>query len=54
MTRVACCQLDPVIGEVDANTGLISSAISEAVSAGADIIVLPELATSGYMLADAE
>lgn len=54
MTRVACCQLDPVIGEVDANTELIAAALTEAVGAGADIIVLPELATSGYMLADAE
>lgn len=52
MTRIVCCQLNPVIGDVDANTELIASAIAEAVSAGADIVVLPELATSGYMFAD--
>ncbi|HYJ56700.1 MAG TPA: nitrilase-related carbon-nitrogen hydrolase [Mycobacterium sp.] len=54
MVRIGCCQIDPVIGAVDANTELIAAAITEAVGAGADIVVLPELATSGYMLADAE
>ena len=54
MTRIACCQIDPVIGDVDANVELIAAAITEAVAGGADIVVLPELATSGYMLADAE
>jgi predicted amidohydrolase len=52
MTRIACYQLDPAIGDLDANTELISSAIAEAVAAGADIVVLPELVTSGYMLAN--
>lgn len=54
MTRIACCQLDPVIGDVPTNTELITSGISEAVAAGADVVVLPELATSGYMLASEE
>ena len=54
MVRIGCCQIDPVIGAVGANTELIAAAITEAVGAGADIVVLPELATSGYMLADAE
>lgn len=52
MTRIACCQLDPVIGDVDANSERIAAGIGDAVAAGADIVVVPELATSGYMLAD--
>lgn len=52
MTRIACCQLNPVLGDIDANSGLIESAVADAVGAGADIVVLPELATSGYMFAD--
>ncbi|OBF35156.1 hydrolase [Mycobacterium sp. ACS1612] len=54
MVRIACCQIDPKIGELAANTELIEEQIREAVSADADIVVLPELATSGYMFADAE
>ncbi|WP_101950006.1 nitrilase-related carbon-nitrogen hydrolase [Mycobacterium sp. 3519A] len=54
MVRIACCQIDPKIGELAANTELIEEQIREAVSAGGDIVVLPELATSGYMLTDAE
>jgi 5-aminopentanamidase len=52
MTRIACCQLDPVIGDLDANSERITAAIRGAVASGADVIVVPELATSGYMLAD--
>jgi predicted amidohydrolase len=52
MTRIACCQIDPAIADLEANTALITSTITTAVAAGADIVVLPELATSGYMLAD--
>jgi predicted amidohydrolase len=54
MTRIACCQIDPAIADLAANSALIETTIREAVAAGADVIVLPELATSGYMLADAD
>ena len=54
MVRIACCQIDPTIGASAANAELIEGQIREAVAAGADIIVLPELATSGYMFADAD
>jgi predicted amidohydrolase len=53
MTRIACCQIAPTIADLDANSALIEAQIVAAVAAGADVIVLPELATSGYMLADA-
>jgi predicted amidohydrolase len=54
MVRIACCQIDPTIGDLAANATVIEAQIRDAVDAGADIIVLPELATSGYMFADAE
>ncbi|BBZ75872.1 hypothetical protein MANY_12090 [Mycolicibacterium anyangense] len=54
MSRIACAQIAPSVGELDANLELSTAAVAAAVSAGADIVVLPELATSGYMFADAE
>ena len=50
MTRIACCQIHPAIGESRANADTITSHLVDAVRAGADVVVLPELATSGYML----
>jgi 5-aminopentanamidase len=49
VTRVACCQLDPVILDVAGNMERGAQAIAAAVARGADIVVLPELASSGYM-----
>ena len=53
-TRIACCQISPRIADLAANTDLIVAAITAAVTDGAQVIVLPELATSGYMFADAD
>ena len=53
-TRIACCQIAPRIADLAANTDLIVAAITAAVTDGAQVIVLPELATSGYMFADAD
>jgi predicted amidohydrolase len=49
VTRVACQQLAPVLGDLEANRELALAAIREAIDAGADVVVLPELITSGYM-----
>ena len=54
MTRIACAQIAPTVGKLQANLELSAAAIAEAVAAGAEIVVLPELATSGYMFADAD
>src|SRR6201988_884360 len=54
MVRIACGQIDPTIGEPAVNAAVIEAQIRDAVDAGADVIVLPELATSGYMFADAD
>lgn len=49
MTRIACQQLAPVLGDLEANRELALAAIREAADDGADVVVLPELITSGYM-----
>ena len=54
MTRIACAQIAPTLGAVAANIELSAGAIADAVAQGADVVVLPELATSGYMFADAD
>lgn len=50
---VACCQLEPRIGELELGRARARAAILEAVESGARIVVLPELAVSGYVFADA-
>ena len=40
------------MGDVTANMAAAAAAIAELVSAGAEIVVLPELMTSGYMFGD--
>jgi predicted amidohydrolase len=46
---VACCQLSLSVGELEANRRACAEAISDAAAHGADIVVLPELADSGYV-----
>ena len=53
-TRVACCQYAPRVGEPDANRARGVRAIRDAAQAGARVIVLPELASSGYVFRDRE
>lgn len=49
MIRATCRELGPVIGDLDANHAEILDAIRRAtVDDGAQVVVLPELATSGY------
>lgn len=52
MSLIACAQLAPVLGDVEANLAASEQAVAEAVGAGAGIVVLPELMTSGYMFTD--
>ena len=46
--RLALAQLNAVVGDLDGNRGTILEYVSEAGSVGADLIVFPELATTGY------
>lgn len=50
--RVAACQLPLRTGDPAANARLTGAAIREAAGGGAQVIVLPELANSGYLLSD--
>ena len=47
--RIVCQQFAPTVGDLAANFAAIEQAIDEAVELGADLIVLPELCTSGYV-----
>jgi len=49
--RVAACQINPKLGEVEANLDLIARAVGEAASAGSTFTVLPEAAVTGYAFA---
>ncbi|CAN5391567.1 nitrilase family protein [soil metagenome] len=51
-TRVTCCQIPLTIGDTTGNRATARTAIEAAARDGAQIVVLPELATSGYVFAD--
>lgn len=48
MARIACHQIAPRMGDLASNCAEISRAVRTSVASGADIVVVPELATSGY------
>ncbi|HVL65297.1 MAG TPA: NAD+ synthase [Actinomycetota bacterium] len=48
MVRVAMAQVNPTVGDLDANVGLSVDAIRRAESSGAQIVALPELMITGY------
>ena len=46
--RIALAQINPTVGDIAGNTELILRSIDAASAAGADLVVLPELAVFGY------
>ena len=46
--RVAICQVNPTVGDLDGNVDLVLDALARAGAAGADVAVLPELVITGY------
>lgn len=48
VVRVALCQIDPIVGDLDGNVERILSAYREAEAATCDLAVFPELAVTGY------
>lgn len=52
MTVVAAVQLDPVVGDAARNKRTVADGIADAFGRGASIVVVPELATSGYVFRD--
>jgi predicted amidohydrolase len=50
--QVRCAQLAPVLGDLQANGRAVLAAVERAVVDHVDVLVLPELATSGYVFRD--
>ena len=46
--RLALVQTNPTVGDLDGNRALILERLEEAKGAGADLVVFPELAVTGY------
>ena len=46
--RIAACQLNIMVGDLDGNVERVLGALREAEEAGADVAVFPELAITGY------
>ena len=47
--RIACLQMEPVIGDKEKNTSRSLELIEMAAGAGANLVVLPELCNTGYV-----
>ena len=54
VVKIACIQMEPIVGEKDRNISHSISLIDQASDAGAKLIVLPELANSGYVFKSRE
>src|ERR1700693_2534247 len=52
--RVAACQIDPQLGEVEENRERVVRGVAEAAAAGAVLAVLPEAAITGYAFGSLE
>jgi NAD+ synthase (glutamine-hydrolysing) len=46
--RLALAQIDPTVGDLDGNRALVLGQLEEAKGAGADLVLFPELAVTGY------
>jgi NAD+ synthase (glutamine-hydrolysing) len=50
--RVALAQINPTVGDLAGNAGLIADAVKSAQTAGANLIVFPEMIVTGYPVED--
>jgi len=46
--RIALAQINPVVGDIKGNLAIIKAVLAESQSSGADLVVFPELAITGY------
>jgi predicted amidohydrolase len=54
MTRIVCRQLAPTIGDLESNVRMSTAAVSQSVAAGAQLVIMPELVTAGYLFESPE
>lgn len=54
VTRVVCAQIAPVVGDLEGNVKRVLKAVHRSLSDHADVIILPELSTSGYVFDSAD
>ncbi len=54
MTRIVALQLASALCDLAGNLARATAALTDALQQGAEVVVLPELVTSGYLFADAE
>ena len=52
MLRAALAQINPTVGDLAGNAGLIAGAVKAAKDAGANLIVFPEMIVTGYPVED--
>lgn len=52
--RIACIQFEPVFGDVGANLATMEARIRKAHAQGASVMILPELADTGYVFHDVD
>ena len=52
MLRIALAQVNPVVGDLDGNAALIEEAVRRAAAHGAQLVLLPEMALTGYPIED--
>ncbi len=50
--RIACAQVDSVLGDIDANVERAAKAVAAARDEGADLVVFPELSLCGYSVGE--
>jgi len=50
--RIALAQINPTVGDFTGNLKKITDAVRRAATAGVELVILPEMATSGYPPAD--
>ncbi len=54
LVKIACVQMEPVVGEKERNVRRTLDRVNEAAGEGAGLIVLPELCNSGYVFTSRE
>ena len=50
--RIALAQINPTVGDIDGNADLIATQAALAYKAGAQLLVFPEMALTGYPVED--